>query len=530
MKRGFRGVPRPLLPAMLSIVDPSAGQEAPYVTQPQPSSTEVQLLRYFSIIPRLQRLYKSSHTAKEMTWHATGKCTEPSKMQHPVDGRAWKDFDTKCRDLDVLQALSSYESDGSLDRINDFSARSSLSGWSGQGYKACPTCNKDTPSVRVLGKTRFEKPGHSKWLVARQTKNEKYLEPQIRQRHIDNDPGVNESNKLFALACGPSQTPISVNSCIVNGVRFVVHSRDERRTTQNSGICSPGPDEEMYYGQLEQILEFSYLSFKTVLFRVKWFNTSKKEVSKFVSRNNIHKSRKDPYPHDLADFDDEDLVNLDIDDGANMSADVARGHGGDGGGDDRPPPYQVPTGCGGCLGNRGKGTRKPNLGGRRAGRPHTRQETRNLGLKAITDKSGPVPIRFEVNDRETLMPLGDHAAHWANYLRELVRELPLHYPSWRQMSPERKAGVVAKIGTQFDLRSHMEFDRCHKSMRAFQLSPAQDLQCKKAASQRKILDALSTLESQLSTVVAGGEWRVLGMMSLEMDGTVGEDEEDVADS
>ncbi|GJT58062.1 hypothetical protein Tco_0993116 [Tanacetum coccineum] len=32
--------------------------------------------------------------------------------------------------------------------INDFPARSSLSGWSGQGYKACPTCNEDTPSVR----------------------------------------------------------------------------------------------------------------------------------------------------------------------------------------------------------------------------------------------------------------------------------------------------------------------------------------------------------------------------------------------
>ncbi|GKC61261.1 hypothetical protein Tco_1088859 [Tanacetum coccineum] len=57
------------------------------------------------------------------------------------------------------------------------------------------------------------------------------------------------------------------------------------------------------------------------------------------------------------------------------------------------------------------------------------------------------------------MPLGDHAAHWANYLGKLVRELPLHYPSWRQMSPERKAGVVAKIGTQFDLRPHMESDR-----------------------------------------------------------------------
>ncbi|GKC31195.1 hypothetical protein Tco_1038489 [Tanacetum coccineum] len=53
------------------------------------------VLRYFPIIPRLQRLYKSSHTTKEMTCHATGKCTEPSKMQHPVDDRAWKNFDTK---------------------------------------------------------------------------------------------------------------------------------------------------------------------------------------------------------------------------------------------------------------------------------------------------------------------------------------------------------------------------------------------------------------------------------------------------
>ncbi|GKA82475.1 hypothetical protein Tco_0789223 [Tanacetum coccineum] len=63
-----------------------------------------------------------------------------------------------------------------------------------------------------------------------------------------------------------------------------------------------------------------------------------------------------------------------------------------------------------------EGTRKPNLGGRRAGRLHTRQETRNLGLKAITDKSGPVPIWFEFGDRKTLMPPGDHASHWANYL------------------------------------------------------------------------------------------------------------------
>ncbi|GKE68178.1 hypothetical protein Tco_1526250, partial [Tanacetum coccineum] len=57
------------------------------------------VLHYFLIIPRLQRLYKSSHTPKKMTWHATGKCMEPGKMQHPVDGRAWKNFDTRYPDF-----------------------------------------------------------------------------------------------------------------------------------------------------------------------------------------------------------------------------------------------------------------------------------------------------------------------------------------------------------------------------------------------------------------------------------------------
>ncbi|GJZ24563.1 RNA-directed DNA polymerase, eukaryota [Tanacetum coccineum] len=89
-------------------------------------------------------------------------------------------------------------------------------------------------------------------------------------------------------------------------------------------------------------------------------------IKHFVNLDDDIIDEEDPIPHDLADSDDEDLVNLDIDDG--MSADVARGHGGDGGGDDRPPSHQIPTSCGGCLGNQGKGTQKPNLGGRRAGR------------------------------------------------------------------------------------------------------------------------------------------------------------------
>ena len=46
--------------------------------------------------------------------------------------------------------------------VNDFPARSSLSGWSGQGYKACPTCNKHTPSIRLIGKEAYI--GHRKFL------------------------------------------------------------------------------------------------------------------------------------------------------------------------------------------------------------------------------------------------------------------------------------------------------------------------------------------------------------------------------
>ncbi|GJU00232.1 hypothetical protein Tco_1110570 [Tanacetum coccineum] len=208
------------------------------------------VLRYFPIIPRLQRLYKSRHTAKDMIWHATGKCTEPGKMQHPVDGGAWKKFDMKypdfakeprnvrlglcadgfnpfgnlsqtysmwpvilttynlppwlCmkesnfmltllipgpkspgKDIDVylrpliedLQVLWDKKGVETTDivsgqnfnmramvlwTINDFPARSSLSGWSGQGYKACPTCNEETPSIGVKNKIAYV--GHRRFL------------------------------------------------------------------------------------------------------------------------------------------------------------------------------------------------------------------------------------------------------------------------------------------------------------------------------------------------------------------------------
>ncbi|GJU95639.1 retrotransposon protein, putative, ty3-gypsy subclass [Tanacetum coccineum] len=230
------------------------------------------------------------------------------------------------------------------------------------------------------------------------------------------------------------------------------------KRAQNSGICSPGPDGEMYYGQLQEIIEFKYLLFKVALFRVKWFDISNKgrKVNKLVLRNNmtqINCSREafkdDQYilvtqvkqvfyledktkPHwkvvehvNHKKFSDGGVIvirqrHVDNDPGVSatselfalacgptptpisvnscvvngMSADVARGHGGDGGGDDRPPSHHIPTGCGGCFANRGKGTRKANLGGRKeAGRQHIyRHETGTSWLKEdLTDDKGPLP-------------------------------------------------------------------------------------------------------------------------------------------
>ncbi|GJS01428.1 Myc-type, basic helix-loop-helix domain-containing protein [Tanacetum coccineum] len=83
--------------------------------------------------------------------------------------------------------------------------------------------------------------------------------------------GCNE--ELFSLACGPTSA-CTYPACIVNGVKFVVHERDILHTTQSSGVSTPGLDGEMYYGQLEEILELTYIGpRKVVLFRCKWFDT-----------------------------------------------------------------------------------------------------------------------------------------------------------------------------------------------------------------------------------------------------------------
>nr|GEZ47964.1 hypothetical protein [Tanacetum cinerariifolium] len=302
--------------------------------------------------------------------------------------------------------------------INDFPARSNLPGWSGQGYKACPTCNKDTPSVRVLSKTayvghrRFLNKTH-KWRSSRkfngQTDNRDppkefgrdeilaqldrlptRLTDQIKvvdilcdleliylpalfdimihlvihlplealegghirprwmfsfERYMKKLKGYvrNKAKPEGSIAEGyvaeealtfsshyfrdvttkfnrPDRNvdppPPTLNSCVVDGVRYVVHNRDDRRINQNSGICSPGPDGEMYYGQLQEILEFNLNDLDNATFHIDGQSTEvdvPPDIIDVVDEDDDITDDEDALPRDLADSNNEDLINVDDD-------------------------------------------------------------------------------------------------------------------------------------------------------------------------------------------------------------------------
>jgi hypothetical protein len=58
----------------------------------------VKVLRWFPLIPRLQRLFMSHHTAPHMRWHDQGR-TKDGILRHPADGEAWNAFDSRYPDF-----------------------------------------------------------------------------------------------------------------------------------------------------------------------------------------------------------------------------------------------------------------------------------------------------------------------------------------------------------------------------------------------------------------------------------------------
>ncbi|XP_056842958.1 uncharacterized protein LOC108829523 [Raphanus sativus] len=52
------------------------------------------VLRYFPVIPRLKRMFRSEEIAKELRWHFTNKSSD-GKLRHPVDSVTWEHMNAK---------------------------------------------------------------------------------------------------------------------------------------------------------------------------------------------------------------------------------------------------------------------------------------------------------------------------------------------------------------------------------------------------------------------------------------------------
>nr|XP_015621188.1 uncharacterized protein LOC4326258 isoform X1 [Oryza sativa Japonica Group]XP_015621190.1 uncharacterized protein LOC4326258 isoform X1 [Oryza sativa Japonica Group]XP_025883272.1 uncharacterized protein LOC4326258 isoform X1 [Oryza sativa Japonica Group]XP_025883275.1 uncharacterized protein LOC4326258 isoform X1 [Oryza sativa Japonica Group] len=53
------------------------------------------VLRYFPLIPRLQRLFMNKDIASDLRYHRDKRVIEENVLRHPADGEAWKDLDGK---------------------------------------------------------------------------------------------------------------------------------------------------------------------------------------------------------------------------------------------------------------------------------------------------------------------------------------------------------------------------------------------------------------------------------------------------
>ncbi|GJV97855.1 hypothetical protein Tco_1549432 [Tanacetum coccineum] len=119
-----------------------------------------------------------------MIWHATGKCTESGKMQHPVDGGAWKKFDMKYPDFakeprNVRLGLCANESNFMLTLLIpgpkspgkdiDVYLRPLIEDlqvlwdkkvvcWVEWAVTSLPYCNEETPSMAVKNKIAYVGP------------------------------------------------------------------------------------------------------------------------------------------------------------------------------------------------------------------------------------------------------------------------------------------------------------------------------------------------------------------------------------
>ncbi|WJZ84642.1 hypothetical protein VitviT2T_004236 [Vitis vinifera] len=93
-------------------------------------------------------------------------------------------------------------------------------------------------------------------------------------RHQGSPEAIDE---LYSLASRPDRRVSLYHSCVVNGIQFHTKDRDDRHTTQNSGVLVLGDHyEDMidFYGVLLNVVVLDYIfNNQVVLFKCEWFDT-----------------------------------------------------------------------------------------------------------------------------------------------------------------------------------------------------------------------------------------------------------------
>ncbi|WKA12924.1 hypothetical protein VitviT2T_030267 [Vitis vinifera] len=107
----------------------------------------------------------------------------------------------------------------------------------------------------------------------------KWLVDRMKALRVKQSPEA--TDELYSLACGPDNRVHTYMGCIVNGVRFHTKDHDDRRITQNSGICVSGEhdgEEVDFYGVLSNVVVLNYvLRYKVIIFKCTWLDTNQKK-------------------------------------------------------------------------------------------------------------------------------------------------------------------------------------------------------------------------------------------------------------
>ncbi|XP_024023057.1 uncharacterized protein LOC112092090 [Morus notabilis] len=110
----------------------------------------------------------------------------------------------------------------------------------------------------------------------------KWFGNKIRDKYAEDDTTI--SNDLYALANEPNIFVHSYPGCMVNGGRYHTKMRDDKHTTQNSGVYVEGDCDGVisdFFGVIEEIWEVSFLYWnKVILFKCSWFDTANGRMKK----------------------------------------------------------------------------------------------------------------------------------------------------------------------------------------------------------------------------------------------------------